>query len=118
MASELQPASVPPVLDEMHVVWVTAGLSCDGDTIAMTAASNPSIEDLVLGALPGVPRVALHNPVLASENGDEFLAILRRAALGELQPFILVFEGSVPDESLAGEGCWAGLGFDPHTGQP
>ena len=83
-----------------------------GDTIAMTAASNLSIEDLVVGALPGVPRVVLHNPVLAYENGDEFLAMLRRAAAGEMRPFILVFEGSVPDESLAGEGCWAGFGLD------
>jgi hydrogenase small subunit len=105
-------------LQEMHVVWVTAGLSCDGDTISMTAASNPSIEDLVAGALPGVPRVILHNPVLAYENGDEFVAIMRRAAEGTLDPFILVFEGSVPDESNKAEGYWAALGLDPATGQP
>lgn len=37
---------------EWHVLWLTAGLSCDGDTIAMTAATQPSIEDLVLGAIP------------------------------------------------------------------
>jgi hydrogenase small subunit len=53
-----------PALAEMHVIWITAGLGCDGDTIAMTAATNPSIEDLVLGALPGIPMVRLHNPVL------------------------------------------------------
>ena len=105
-------------LQEMHVVWVTAGLGCDGDTIAMTAATQPSLEELVAGALPGVPRLLLHNPVLAYENGDEFLAILERAAEGRLGPFILVFEGSVPDESLSGDGCWAGLGQDPATGQP
>src|SRR5688572_26320090 len=96
-------------LQEMHVVWVTAGLGCDGDTISMTAATQPSIEDLVAGALPGVPRVLLHNPVLAYENGDEFLAIMRRAAEGNLEPFILVFEGSVPDESNKAEGYWAAL---------
>jgi len=102
----------------MHVVWVTAGLGCDGDTIAMTAATQPSLEDLVAGAIPGVPRMVLHNPVLAYENGDEFLAVMRSAAEGELDPFLLVFEGSVPDESLAGEGAWAALGVDPETGQP
>ncbi len=107
-----------PAVSEMHVVWVTAGLSCDGDTIAMTAATQPSIEDLVMGVLPGVPKVLLHNPVLAYENGDEFLAILRRAAEGQLGPFILVFEGSVPNEKLSGEGYWAALGNDPQTGQP
>jgi len=41
------------MVEAVHVVWVTAGLSCDGDTIAMTAASLPSIEELVAGALPG-----------------------------------------------------------------
>jgi hydrogenase small subunit len=72
----------------MHVVWVTAGLGCDGDTIAMTAATQPSLEELVTGALPGVPRMVLHDPVLSYENGDEFLAILGRAADGRLTPFI------------------------------
>ena len=33
---------------EMHVVWLTAGLGCDGDTIAVTGATQPSIEDIVL----------------------------------------------------------------------
>jgi hydrogenase small subunit len=49
----------------MHVVWITAGLGCDGDSIAMTAATNPSLEDLVLGAIPGVPKMELIHPVLA-----------------------------------------------------
>jgi hydrogenase small subunit len=107
-----------PPLSEMHVVWITAGLGCDGDTIAMTAATNPSLEDLVAGTLPGVPRILLHNPVLAYEVGEEFVEILRRAADGRLDPFILVFEGSMPDERLSGEGCWAAVGTDPTTGQP
>jgi hydrogenase small subunit len=37
-----------PAVSEVNVIWLTAGLGCDGDTIAMTAATNPSIEDLVL----------------------------------------------------------------------
>jgi hydrogenase small subunit len=118
MATNLPDPGQRPVLEEMHVVWVTAGLSCDGDTIAMTAATQPSLEDLVLGALPGVPRVILHNPVLSYENGDEFMAILHRAAEGKLDPFILVFEGSVPDEKNKAEGYWAGFGMDVRTGQP
>ena len=27
---------------EIAILWLTAGLSCDGDTIAMTAATQPS----------------------------------------------------------------------------
>src|SRR4051794_22610520 len=65
------PRTAPP--EVMHVVWITAGLSCDGDTIAITAATNPSVEDLVLGLIPDLPRVRMHNPVLAYENGDDYL---------------------------------------------
>ena len=58
-------------LPELDILWLTAGLSCDGDTVAMTGASNPSIEDLVLGVIPGVPKVRLHNAVLAYRKAVE-----------------------------------------------
>ena len=106
------------MIEAVHVVWVTAGLGCDGDTIAMTAASLPSIEELVAGALPGVPRVILHNPVLAYENGDAFMQSMRDAASGKLDPFVLVVEGSIPNEKNKTEGYWAAVGVDPATGQP
>lgn len=54
-------------------MWITAGLGCDGDTIAMTAAVNPSLEDIVMGAIPGIPKVHFHNPVLAYESADAFM---------------------------------------------
>ena len=38
-----------PAITEIDVLWITAGLGCDGDTIAMTAATQPSIEDIVTG---------------------------------------------------------------------
>src|SRR5579872_691823 len=90
----------------IDILWLTAGLGCDGETIAITAATQPSIEDLVLGAIPGIPKVRLHNPVLAFENGDEFLERFRQAARGELGRFILVMEGSIPDETNKAEGYW------------
>ena len=37
-----------PAITEIDVLWITAGLGCDGDTIAMTAATQPSIEDIVM----------------------------------------------------------------------
>jgi len=102
----------------MDVLWITAGLGCDGDTIAMTAATNPSLEDLVLGGIPGVPAITLHNPCLAYANGEEFMRVFHRAAAGEVDPFILVVEGSIPNETLKTEGYWAGFGVDGATGQP
>jgi hydrogenase small subunit len=113
-----KPTDSPESNEAVHVVWLTAGLSCDGDTIAMTGASLPSIEELVGGSVPGVPRVVLHNPVLAYENGDAFVQSMRDAAEGKLDPFILVVEGSIPNEKNKSEGYWAAVGTDRATGQP
>ena len=107
------------VIDELDILWVTAALGCDGDTVAMTGATQPSLEDIVLGAIPHLPKVTLYNPLLAYEAGDAFLEPFRRAADGQsTTPFILVVEGSVPTEALAGDGYWAALGTDGPGGQP
>ncbi|HLK54446.1 MAG TPA: hydrogenase expression protein HypE, partial [Candidatus Angelobacter sp.] len=75
-----------PAVAEVHIVWITAGLGCDGDSVSITAAMQPSIEDVLLGAIPGLPKVYLHNPVLAYENGGEFLSFYHKAAQGQLDP--------------------------------
>jgi hydrogenase small subunit len=105
-------------ITEIDILWITAGLGCDGDTIAITAATQPSLEDIVVGAIPGIPKVNFHNPVLAYQNGDEFMARFELAAAGTLEPFILVFEGSVPNEHNKQEGYWTGFGVNKETGQP
>jgi hydrogenase small subunit len=104
--------------DPVSVLWMTTGLGCDGDSIALTAATSPSLEDLLRGCLPGLPPIILYNPVLAYETGEEFVRAWWDAAAGKLDPFILVLEGSVPNEEINGDGHWAGLGVDPETGQP
>jgi hydrogenase small subunit len=76
------------------------------------------VEDVVMGAIPGLPKVHLHNPVLAYEVGDDFMKWWFDAAAGKLEPFVLVMEGSIPNESIKSEGYWAALGTDPDTGQP
>ncbi len=113
-----QSATRPSVPDAVDVLWITAGLSCDGETVAVTSATQPSIEDLVLGQIPVVPKVRLHNPVLSFENGADFMRIFDEAAAGKLDPFLLVVEGSIPNERIKTEGYWAALGFDPVTKQP
>jgi len=59
------PGHKPPAVKEMHILCITAGLSCDGDSVSTTAATLPSLEDVILGAVPNLPKVHLHNPVLA-----------------------------------------------------
>ena len=107
-----------PAIKDVHILWITAGLGCDGDTISITAATQPSIEDVVMGAIPGLPKVHLHNPVLAYEVGDDFMRHFHQADSGEMENFVLVLEGSIPNEKLSGEGYWAAMGTDPKTGQP
>ena len=55
----------------IHVLWINAGLSCDGDSVALTAATQPSIEEIALGALPGLPQVAVHWPLIDFECGPD-----------------------------------------------
>jgi hydrogenase small subunit len=115
---ERRTGDVTGAITEIDILWMTAGLSCDGDTIAMTAATQPSLEDLVLGGIPWIPKVHVRNPFLAYEVGDDFLAYFHRAAEGTLDPFILVVEGSIPDETNHQNGSWASFGTDQETGQP
>jgi hydrogenase small subunit len=102
----------------VHVIWMTSGLGCDGDTVAMTAATSPRLEDLIRGAIPGMPGVVVYNPLIAYESGEDFMRAWYDAAAGKLDPFLLVLEGSVPNEEINGEGHWAGFGVDPSNGQP
>ena len=111
----------------VHVLWINAGLSCDGDSVALTAAMQPSIEEIVLGALPGLPKVAVHWPLIDFECGpggmgepgaDTFIKWFYKAEKGELDPFVLVVEGSIPNEAIKKEGYWCGFGNNFETGQP
>src|SRR4051812_49835536 len=107
----------------LHILWINAGLSCDGDSVALTTATQPSIEEIVLGALPGLPPIAVHWPLIDFECGpeqgaDNFIEWWHKADRGELEPFVLVVEGSIPNEAIKDEGYWCGFGNNPMTGQP
>src|SRR5262249_2074615 len=69
---------------------------------------------------PGLPKVHLHNRVLdPSQGGDEYMGAWYAAAADRLgAPFILVVEGSIPNENVKDEGYWAAIGTDRRTGQP
>ena len=57
----LSGAKAPPV-KEVHILWITAGLGCDGDSVSVTAAKQPSIEDVVMGAIPGLAQSPSSQP--------------------------------------------------------
>ncbi len=106
--------------ERVHAFWL-AGMSCDGCSIAAVGATQPTVESLLTGSIPGVPTVILHHPVLAVEAGAKFVENFEKAARGDLEdPFVVIFEGSVPDESLAARkgGYWSGLGAREVEGAP
>ncbi|MDX6593978.1 MAG: hydrogenase small subunit [Gaiellales bacterium] len=113
-------ATEATAVEEVHILWCSEGLSCDGDSVSVTAASLPSIEDVALGLVPGLPTVHLHNKVLSPTlGGEEFLAPFRAAARGELDaPYVFVVEGSIPNEQINGDGYWTSFGNDEVTGDP
>ncbi|MGN6380649.1 MAG: hydrogenase expression protein HypE [Gaiellales bacterium] len=119
-ARDYRPLVEPPGHEEVHILWISEGMSCDGDSVSITAAMQPSIEDVLLGNIPGLPRVHLHNKVLSPTlGGGEFLKPFFQAVDGELDaPFVFVLEGSVPNENINGEGYWTSFGNDPATGEP
>ena len=119
-------AQATPTKEEeapIHILWINCGLSCDGDSVALTAATQPSIEEIALGALPGLPKIAVHWPLIDFECGpeqgaDNFIEWWHKADRGELEPFVLVLEGSIPNESINGDGYFTGFGRHPDTNQP
>ena len=109
------PSSRLGPLEKVHVFWL-AGMSCDGCTISVTGATEPSLESLLLGAHPGLPRLVLHHPVVNLESGPNYLRAHEKALRGELDaPYVVVLEGSITDETLAipGGGYWSAQGEEP-----
>ena len=97
-------------LDLFHLVWLT-GPSCDGCTIgALGDTTVGGLEALLVGRVAGLPRIELVHPALSFDSGDRFVEHMRRAANGELEPFALIVEASIPNEQLANGGFFSALG--------
>jgi len=106
---ERRPHALGP-LEKVYVMWM-AGMSCDGCSISVLGATQPSVESLLTGSIPGVPRLILHHPVLAVDAGEAFVKHFEDAWHGKLDaPYVIVLEGSVPDERLSGDGWFSAMG--------
>lgn len=103
---------------EINVIWLQ-GQSCTGDTVSLTGATHPSLADLLTGYIPEASNVNLiFHPTLMIPHGEEAIEVLNSAAEGKHDPFVLVVEGSVPDEELAQKtgGFWCMVGEE--AGKP
>ncbi len=59
--------------------------------------------------MPGLPKIAVHWPLIDFECGpetgaDNFIEWWHKADRGELEPFVLVVEGSIPNEAIKTDG--------------
>ncbi len=100
-------------IEKLNIIWL-GGASCDGCTMAMLGATEPKLEDLLVGQVPNIPPINLIHSALALESGETYRAQLEAAARGHLEPLILILEGSVLDETLAGQGYFSRLGWHHH----
>ncbi|MCL2141139.1 MAG: hydrogenase expression protein HypE [Dehalococcoidia bacterium] len=102
-------------MQPINVIWLQ-GQGCTGDTVSLISASNPSLVDVITGVLPEVSgiNIAFH-PTIMVPWGEKALEPLEDAKAGKLDPFVVVLEGAVPDESIAKKtgGYFCGIG-DKH----
>lgn len=121
MSNQFSIPLLPDAIKEVHAFWLAGG-SCDGCSIAAVGATMPSVENLILGNLPGVPKVVLHHPVLSVVAGEKFMRPFHLAAQGKLNaPYVVICEGSILDERIAAStgGYWSGMGVeDDENGDP
>jgi hydrogenase small subunit len=102
--------------DVIHAYWL-AGESCDGCSVSVLSATEPGLEHLLTGNIPNLPRIELHHPVLSVEWGDAYVEEFQAAAAGERDPYVVIVEGSVPNERLIdNDGYWISLGEE--DGEP
>ena len=99
----------------IHVFWLS-GMCCGGCTVSTLGASNPSLDEMVRGAIPFLPELVLHHPMFADDVGRDFMVPFRQAVEGNLgAPYLLVVEGSIPDDQSfeqAGQFAALGVGSD------
>ena len=86
-------------LDQIHVIW-THAQSCTGDTVSFLNSTHPSVLDILTGFLPPVAGIVLdYQPTIMLPWGEEALEAVKKAENGNLDPYVLLVEGAIPDEN-------------------
>ncbi|MDK2372265.1 MAG: twin-arginine translocation signal domain-containing protein [Candidatus Korarchaeota archaeon] len=107
----------------VNLIWFESQ-DCAGNTISMIEGSAPDLIQVLVGENPaigpGKVRVVFHETIMP-EWGEAAIEYLHKAEAGELDPYVLVLEGSFPDEDAAAKtgGWWFVLGEEdgrPITG--
>ena len=111
-------ADRPPDVKEVHVIWMTTGLGCDGDSVSVTGGRAAEHRGCGDGRDSGSAQGPSPQPGAGLRSGRRLHEILVCRGGRALDPFVLVLEGSVPNERIKTEGYWAAMGTDPDTGQP
>ena len=84
----------------------------------MTSATNPSLEDIILQAIPGMPKVVVHNQVVDYAVGQEYAQAWFDAERESSTRSCSCIEGSLGNEEINGEGHSTGFAVNPANGQP
>lgn len=103
-------------LEEINLIWLE-GLDCAGCTISVKQASNPTLIDVLTGAIPGLGGLNLvFHQTLMFDWGEDATKVLIDAMEGKYDPFVLILEGAIPDEERANPGSYCVIGeYDGKT---
>ena len=103
----------PGPITEVHAFWL-AGMSCDGCSISILGAH---ASERRAAAHRGHPRACRRSSCTTRScrwtAGKEFMKAHHLAKEGKLgAPYVVIYEGSVADESIAGAfgGYWSAMG--------
>ncbi len=100
-------------MDKINLIWLQ-GQGCTGCTVSLTGGTHPNVVDVLTGFMPQIEGISLvYHPTLMATWGEEASQVLKDAGNGRYDPFVLIVEGSVPDEKKAcseGDGYYCSIG--------
>ena len=107
-------AKRPPDIKEVHILWITAGLGCDGDSVSITAATLAQHRGRGAGRHPRPAQSAPAQPGAGLRGRRRVHEVLLPGRGGHSSdPFVLVVEGSIPNEKIKTGRLLGRLGHRP-----